>query len=126
MPFPIEAERLAAREDALGARRMLTSEQSVEAGTATAAAESIAVADPERADVHWLQRYARSLVVVDGAILLVSSWAAVTFRFGGTSEIYGRISYYVVAALLVLVWWTALGFSRCYETRFVGSGTEEY
>jgi len=28
--------------------------------------------------------------------------------------------------MFALLWWAVLGLSRCYETRFLGSGNEEF
>src|SRR5687767_3751622 len=72
-----------------------------------------------------MARYARALVLTDGAVLAVAALLAVYFRFGEGSELYG-VSYYLVAVALVLLWWAVLGLSRCYEPRFLGSGTEEF
>jgi len=74
----------------------------------------------------WLKSYARSLVVVDLAALVLAALVALLVRFGaGPGELRG-ISYYAVAAVLVLLWVAVLALSRCYEMRFVGSGPEEF
>jgi len=75
--------------------------------------------------LDWLQRYARALVVADGAVLGVTVAAALAIRFSAIGVLHG-LSYAAVAALFALLWWAVLGLSRCYETRFLGSGNEEF
>jgi len=88
--------------------------------TASAPEAAAAATNPD-----WLQRYARALVVADGAVLFIAVLAALAIRFS-TIGTLGGLSYAAVAALLALLWWAVLGLSRCYETRFLGSGNEEF
>jgi len=69
----------------------------------------------------WLRRYAHTLVLLDAAILLIVIAGSLSLRFGSPSRAYA-----VGALLTVPVWLTVLTLSRCYETRFLGNGTEEF
>ena len=94
----------------------------VDRAAATAAA-------PIASGDSWLERYGRRLIAVDGAALLIAGLLAVAARFGlddpGVVGLNG-ISYLPIAALLALGWLGVLGLSRCYETRFLAAGPEEY
>ena len=90
----------------------------------------VAGADPEAppaADAaRWLRRYIRGLVVGDALALLIAGLGAVALRFADQGPQLRGVSYTAVALLLGVGWLVVLAFSRCYEPRFVGSGTEEY
>jgi exopolysaccharide biosynthesis polyprenyl glycosylphosphotransferase len=75
----------------------------------------------------WLARYRRVVLLVDVTVLTVVALAGVWLRFGAApqSSVAG-VSYYVIALILVFSWWIVLAFGRCYETRFLGSGPEEF
>lgn len=84
--------------------------------------------DPrERADaLPWLRDYARLLLLLDLAVVLASGIIAVLLRFGlGGDEVRG-LSYYLLLPPLAAVWLGVLALSRCYETRFLGGGSEEF
>jgi len=82
---------------------------------------------PSSDAAHWLQRYTRALVLVDLVALLVASSVALVGRFGPDPTVtVGGVSYFVVAALIPVVWLPVLAVSRCYEPRFLGSGGEEF
>lgn len=87
-----------------------------------------AVASVVAAKDDWMRRYAFYLVLLDLSLLGVSGIAAVTFRFGDvdTGVSLGGTSYFLIAGLLCLGWLVVLGLGRCYETRFLGTGPEEY
>ncbi len=74
----------------------------------------------------WLRRYSQALVLVDFAALCAAAVLAVLVRFGSERGELRGVSYYAVAAVLVVLWMTVLALSRCYEMRFVGSGPEEF
>ena len=74
----------------------------------------------------WLRRYSESLVLVDLAALVAAAGLAVLVRFGSQPGDLRGISYYSVAAALVVLWMAVLALSRCYEMRFIGSGPEEF
>jgi exopolysaccharide biosynthesis polyprenyl glycosylphosphotransferase len=77
----------------------------------------------------WLRRYAQALLLVDATALALTGAVALLARFGaddaGTAGL-GGISYIAIAAALAVLWLGVLGMSRCYETRFLGTGPEEY
>jgi exopolysaccharide biosynthesis polyprenyl glycosylphosphotransferase len=74
----------------------------------------------------WQRRYQRMLVLVDLAIILVSTLVALHVRFGGNSNSVAGISYPALSVLLVPIWLAALIGARAYETRFVGTGADEF
>jgi exopolysaccharide biosynthesis polyprenyl glycosylphosphotransferase len=74
----------------------------------------------------WLRRYAETLVLLDLAVILVTGVAAVAIRFGESADQVRGFSYYVIVPGLAFVWSTVLALGRCYETRFLGAGTEEF
>ncbi len=76
----------------------------------------------------WLRRYARTLVAVDTVVLLVAGLVGAVARFGvhaDQSQIRG-VPYLLVGLVLLPFWIATLALSRCYETRFVGTGSEEF
>lgn len=85
----------------------------------------LAVAEVQKRNSFWLDRYAASLVGVDLLALSVVGVLSVVWRFGADTTFRG-LSYFPVTGALVLAWMLVLGVSRCYETRFLGSGPEEF
>ncbi len=85
----------------------------------------LAVAEVQQRSSFWLDRYAACLVGVDLAGLTAVGVLSVVWRFGSDATMRG-LSYYAVAAFLVVGWLLVLGMSRCYETRFLGAGPEEF
>jgi exopolysaccharide biosynthesis polyprenyl glycosylphosphotransferase len=86
---------------------------------------------PASLDAHragWLRAYAHRLVVLDALILVAASLVGAFARFGaGQSEhVLLGMSYVLAGLLLVPIWLAVLALSRCYETRFLGTGTEEF
>lgn len=81
---------------------------------------------PSADAARWLRRYIRGLVVADAGALVLAGLLAVWLRFGDSDSQLQGVSYYSVALLLGLGWMAVIAMSRCYEPRFVGSGTEEY
>jgi exopolysaccharide biosynthesis polyprenyl glycosylphosphotransferase len=78
---------------------------------------------------EWAQRYAFYLFLLDLTILGVTGIVAVFLRFGtdgGEALRLSGVSYFLIAAAVVVAWLGTLGFSRCYESRFLGTGSEEY
>ena len=76
----------------------------------------------------WLRQYSERLVLLDLLLVLLAAVVGVVVRFGlGGEQVQGRsYSYYLVVPPLAVVWIAVLGLSRCYETRFLGGGTEEF
>jgi exopolysaccharide biosynthesis polyprenyl glycosylphosphotransferase len=70
----------------------------------------------------WLRHYARFMVLLDATVLLSVAALALFLRFGTTID----RSYALAAVALVPVWLAVMTLSRCYETRFLGNGTEEF
>ena len=85
----------------------------------------LAVAEVQKRNSFWLDRYAAALVVVDLLGLTAVGLLSVVGRFGGDATVDG-LSYFFVTGALVLAWMLVLSMSRCYETRFLGSGPEEF
>ena len=81
----------------------------------------------EAAGAAWLRRYARSLLVLDATVLALAGPLGVAVRFGssGGPDLRG-MSYLIASLLLAPVGLATLALSRCYEKRFLGSGTEEF
>jgi exopolysaccharide biosynthesis polyprenyl glycosylphosphotransferase len=77
---------------------------------------------------RWLVRYRRLLVALDATILVVAGLVGVMARFGPTGPEHAvrGIDYVLGSLLLVPVWLATLAVSRCYETRFLGNGSEEF
>jgi exopolysaccharide biosynthesis polyprenyl glycosylphosphotransferase len=81
---------------------------------------------PAADSARWLRRYIHSLVLTDAAALIFAGLIAVWVRFRASDTAIHGLSYYSVALLLGMAWLAVLALSRCYEARFVGSGSEEY
>ncbi len=82
--------------------------------------------DATKAD--WLRQYARRLVLLDLAILVAASLVSTVLRFGSAAPDthFGPVTYLLGSLALVPVWMATLMLSRCYETRFLGNGSEEF
>jgi exopolysaccharide biosynthesis polyprenyl glycosylphosphotransferase len=74
----------------------------------------------------WLRRYALSTLVVDIIALVTAGVLGVMLRFGTSHTSVHGVSYYVAALALVPIWLAILALGRCYELRFLGTGTEEF
>ncbi len=81
---------------------------------------------PDATRVRWLQRYSRVVLGIDVLALTVAGVVAVLVRFGAADSQLRGVSYYSVALVLGVTWLAVLSLSRCYEPRFLGSGTEEF
>ena len=73
----------------------------------------------------WLLKYQVALVALDGTLLGATVLVAVVIRFPSSYDLRG-VPYFLVAALVGLVWWAALALTRSYESRFLGEGPEEF
>lgn len=109
-------------------------------GPSTAAHVGLVVADPNlvRDDdsrlnaiaaarrEHWLRRYAFWLVFLDLAVLvLTATLTAATYSTEVVPAAQAGV-YIAVSAALPVAWMVALALGRCYETRFLGDGPDEY
>lgn len=84
-------------------------------------------APPDASKVGWLQRYIRRLVLLDLVLLLAAGLVGVAVRFGtAPGESVRGLSYAWLSLLLAPAWLACLALSRCYEARFLGSGSEEF
>ena len=81
---------------------------------------------PSAASAVWLRSYVRVLFLVDMAALLLAGTLALLLRFGADPGELVGVSYSAVAAGLAVLWLVVLALSRCYESRFVGGGPEEF
>ena len=75
-----------------------------------------------RATPVWQRKLVRSLVLLDASAAAVSALAAVAVRFGlGASP-----AYQLSVLVFPLVWLIACMTTRAYESRFLGTGSEEF
>lgn len=74
----------------------------------------------------WQRHYLRLLVLVDFAIILGSMLLALHVRFGTVGDNIHGVSYAMLSILLVPVWLASLFVARAYETRFLGTGADEF
>lgn len=75
----------------------------------------------------WRGYYARAIAVIDIGLLLAAVALAQWIRFGVRDPgRLGGLSYPLLGAALAGGWWLALLLNRCYESRFLGAGPEEY
>lgn len=81
---------------------------------------------PSAASAVWLRSYVRVLFLVDIAALLLAATLALLLRFGADPGELVGVSYSAVAVGLAVLWLVVLALSRCYESRFVGGGPEEF
>jgi exopolysaccharide biosynthesis polyprenyl glycosylphosphotransferase len=81
---------------------------------------------PAEPATSWLARYRRAMLVLDVAVLAAAGLAGLWLRFGRDGAALRGLSYYVVTLVLVVVWWVALVWGRCYEPRFLASGPQEF
>ena len=65
-------------------------------------------------------------MLVDLAIILVSTLLALHVRFGNADDSVSGLSYPMLSILLVPVWLGALVIARAYEMRFLGTGADEF
>jgi exopolysaccharide biosynthesis polyprenyl glycosylphosphotransferase len=83
-----------------------------------------------RARVTWERRYSWLLVASDAAACIVATGLAYLVRFGGLVEFdlkpVSVTPYLVMSILLPVVWVLAMFLGRAYESRFLGSGSEEF
>src|SRR5688572_10909690 len=72
----------------------------------------------------WMRSYIQAIVLGDVVALTIAWMVGVRVRFGDEGAQLAGLSYYAVAVLVVVAWMATLTLSRCYESRFLGSGTE--
>ena len=74
----------------------------------------------------WQRHYLRLVVLVDLVIILASTLLALHLRFGDDNSSVSGLSYAMLSIVLVPVWVGALMVARAYETRFIGTGADEF
>ncbi|UYF95630.1 sugar transferase [Rhodococcus aetherivorans] len=84
-----------------------------------------------RARQAWQQKYARTLWVTDGLVVVISMGLAHLVRFGGSdpaaytpSAIH--LTYNSVTCALAILWISTLAIHDTRSTRVIGTGPEEY
>lgn len=75
-----------------------------------------------RGTASWQRRLVRRLIVLDLMVAICSSLIAVTARFGQQA----RPPYLLITVAFPFVWIVACASTRAYETRFLGTGSEEF
>ncbi|HTY73072.1 MAG TPA: hypothetical protein VMI11_11700, partial [Actinomycetes bacterium] len=70
---------------------------------------------------RWASRYARFLVLSDALVAALAAGAALLLRFGGAGGTYAWVTVAFPA-----LWVLSLALCRCYESRFLAEGTEEF
>jgi exopolysaccharide biosynthesis polyprenyl glycosylphosphotransferase len=78
----------------------------------------------------WERHYTRQLMALDAAAIVASLSIALLLRFGSNIDqpVAGApaVSYVVVSTFLAVAWFGLLVMHRCYETQFIGAGSEEF
>lgn len=91
-------------------------------------AEVTAVAASAPAHARWQRNYVVLLVVLDSVVLLVAGMLATWLRFRSNASLSAMkdVTYLQLSVLVVPVWLGVLALGRCYESRFLSSGNEEF
>ena len=76
--------------------------------------------------MHWQSRHVLLLVVLDLVVICSGLALAILTRFGEIDVYRGNLVYVDIAAVYAVVWMVTLAASGAYESRFLGSGAEEY
>ncbi|WP_040814693.1 sugar transferase [Nocardia concava] len=88
--------------------------------------------EPRSDRERWQADYAKRLLISDWCVTLLAVGIAQAIRFGSnpganlTSHWSMGIRYWVVSAVLVLIWTAVLTLSGTRSPRVIGSGPEEY
>lgn len=81
-------------------------------------------------DLNWRRVYTRGLLVTDLAVLAITTILADLARFGSGASVEAggpiNISYTVLGAVVVVMWWLVLQLFRTRDVAVLGEGTEEY
>ena len=79
---------------------------------------------------RWTRKYARLLLLVDAVVIAIAATTALIVRFGASNPtvpgLSAHLPYVAVSLALVVMWVVVLAMSRAYETRFLGTGSEEF
>ncbi len=93
---------------------------------AVALPEQSRPAPPSATSANWLATYSNAVLLLDVVALLLAGLLAQWVRFGGEEASVHGLSYLAVGVDVAVLWVLALGFGRCYEPRFLGTGSEEF
>lgn len=79
----------------------------------------------------WLRSHAIRMRILDLLCIVLAVSGAYTLRFGSNDDaaLRGQItefSYVTVSLLLIIAWWSALEYTGSRDTKFIGTGIEEY
>ncbi len=74
----------------------------------------------------WLPAYSSLLVVLDAVLVSLAALVANRYRFSSGELPVRDWSYTLFTAGLAPVWVVVLAMSRAYESRFIGTGSEEF
>ncbi len=70
--------------------------------------------------------YVRLVVAVDAGVVCLAVAGGMLVRFQGDRPIGANVSYGVVAPVLGVLWLIVLWMMRCYDSRMLGYGLDEY
>jgi len=104
------------------------------AATALTTPTGSVVVPVRRADARWQERFARRLWISDAIVLVWVVFGTQIFWFGtGNAELsllqdqrFSDVSYWVLSALLVVLWFWALSLGDSRSHRVIGAGNAEY
>ena len=78
----------------------------------------------------WTNGYRARLVFTDTAVIVAVVCASQALRFNGSARVvldgFGSISYWVVSAVLSVLWWSAIGINGAWDLTILGVGASEY
>jgi len=79
----------------------------------------------------WLRSHAMRMRLLDLLCIVLAVSGAYTIRFGSEDDASLRsqrtdYSYVTVSLLLIIAWWVALEYAGSRDTKFIGTGIEEY
>jgi exopolysaccharide biosynthesis polyprenyl glycosylphosphotransferase len=89
----------------------------------SARAPDPALAPPQPETARWTRRLVLAAVALDATAGLLAALGAYTLRFGGEP---GGERYLLGLVIAPVVWVVAVALSRGYESRWFGSGSEEF
>ena len=75
---------------------------------------------------RWERRYAAVLPLLDAVMIAVAAYVALELRFSTTSVVINGVPYDLLLAAFAPAWVLVLATARCYESRLLGQGTDEY
>jgi exopolysaccharide biosynthesis polyprenyl glycosylphosphotransferase len=103
-----------------------TNELPVTAYPAAAPIGTQLVESGDVAPAEWQSRYRQILISSDLIAITISTVAALVIRFGQHPAVNGGHGYLALSLGFAPVWLLALVWSRAYESRFLGTGPEEF